>query len=650
MSRSAAKDSFAPAGARACRNLQPWPTSYAAPLLEESITLCKAGEDIHHALVVPFFCYDDRPMSKPGPQQNPRARRPAGPSLLPLLKPYRGLILALIIMTIAANALNLVVPRLMANAIDTYQRQQLVLTAVVSEFFAVAIGIFLFTYLQAVVQVYASERVAKDLRTKLVGKIATQDHAFIQQVTPAKLLTNLTADVDSVKTFVSQAIASIVSSVFLIIGASILLLSINWKLAIGVLAMLPIIGITFSVVLGKVRKLFMKAQAAIDWLNKVINESILGSALIRLLNSQHYEFEKFVAANTEARTISLSILRLFASLIPVIIFCSNLATLMILTLGGRFVILGSMSIGDFLAFNSYLGILIFPVIVIGFMSNVIAQASASYMRISIVLNAPDKKDTGTVVAQLKGGVAVRDVSVKLGGKDVLKKVSIAAASGTKTAVIGPTAAGKTQLLYLLTGLLKPASGTVEFDGRNIEEYEKKSMHLQVGFVFQDSIMFNLTLRENIAFSKTVKDADLEKAIATAELKDFIESLPQKLDTIVSERGTSLSGGQKQRIMLARALALNPKILLLDDFTARVDTSTEKKILDNVHRNYPGITLISVTQKIASVEDYDQIVLLMEGEILASGTHSQLMETSPEYVQIYDSQRSTSHYELHASQS
>jgi ATP-binding cassette, subfamily B, bacterial len=589
-------------------------------------------------------------MSKPGPPQNPRAGRPPMPSMMPLLKPYRGLILALIIMTIAANALNLVVPRLMANAIDSYQQQQLVLTAVVSEFAAVSIGILVFTYLQAVVQVYASERVAKDLRTKLVSKISTQDHAFIQQVTPAKLLTNLTADVDSVKTFVSQAIASIVSSVFLIIGASILLLSINWKLALGVLAMLPIIGFTFSFVLGKVRKLFMKAQEAIDWLNKVINESILGSALIRLVNSQQFEYEKFIAANTQARTISLSILRLFAALIPVIIFCSNLATLMILTLGGRFVILGSMTIGDFLAFNSYLGILIFPVIVIGFMSNVIAQASASYMRISIVLNAPEKKDSGTVVAQLKGGVAVRDVSVKLGGKDVLKKVSIAAASGTKTAVIGPTAAGKTQLLYLLTGLLKPAVGTVEFDGRNIEEYEKQSMHLQVGFVFQDSIMFNLTLRENIAFSKTVKDADLEKAIGTAELKDFIDSLPEKLDTIVSERGTSLSGGQKQRIMLARALALNPKILLLDDFTARVDTSTEKKILENVHRNYPGITLISVTQKIASVEDYDQIVLLMEGEVLASGTHAQLMETSPEYVQIYDSQRSTSHYELHASQS
>jgi len=237
--------------------------------------------------------------------------------------------------------------------------------------------------------------------------------------------------------------------------------------------------------------------------------------------------------------------------------------------------------------------------------------------------------------------------VTLGGRDVLKNVSFAVKAGTRTAVIGPTAAGKTQLLYLLTGLLKPTSGSVEYDGKNIDQYEKKSLHGQVGFVFQDSIIFNLTLRENIAFSKTVSDEDLEKAITTAELKDFIDALPEKLDTIVSERGTSLSGGQKQRIMLARALALNPQVLLLDDFTARVDSNTERTILENVHRNYPGITLLSVTQKIASVEDYDQIVLLMEGEVLASGTHGQLMETSPEYVQIYDSQRSTNHYELHA---
>lgn len=166
-------------------------------------------------------------------------------------------------------------------------------------------------------------------------------------------------------------------------------------------------------------------------------------------------------------------------------------------------------------------------------------------------------------------------------------------------------------------------------------------------MFQDSIIFNLTLRENIAFSKTVTDADLEKAVATAELSDFIDALPDKLDTVVSERGTSLSGGQKQRIMLARALALDPSVLLLDDFTARVDANTEQRILANVQRNYPGLTLISVTQKVASVEGYDQIVLLMEGELLARGTHAELLASSPEYVQIYESQRSTESYELRA---
>jgi ATP-binding cassette subfamily B protein len=157
-------------------------------------------------------------------------------------------------------------------------------------------------------------------------------------------------------------------------------------------------------------------------------------------------------------------------------------------------------------------------------------------------------------------------------------------------------------------------------------------------------MFNLSLRENIAFSSTVKDETLDKAILTAELRDYIDTLPLKLDMLVSERGTSLSGGQKQRIMLARALTLNPRILLLDDFTARVDSLTESKILNNIAEYYPGITVISVTQKISSIEHYDQIILLMEGELLAKGTHEELLSSTPEYIQIYESQRSTNQFE------
>ena len=196
------------------------------------------------------------------------------------------------------------------------------------------------------------------------------------------------------------------------------------------------------------------------------------------------------------------------------------------------------------------------------------------------------------------------------------------------------------MLYVLTGLLQPTAGTVTYDGEPLEAYDKDSLHRQIGFAFQDAFLFNMTLRENIAFSADVPDADLEKAIAAAELRDFIRTLPHGLDSVVSERGTTLSGGQKQRVMLARALALNPKVLLLDDFTSRVDTATERAIVRNIHEQYPDITLISVTQKIASAENYDQVILLMEGEMLAIGTHVKLMETSPEYVEIYDSQRST----------
>jgi ATP-binding cassette, subfamily B, bacterial len=412
-----------------------------------------------------------------------------------------------------------------------------------------------------------------------------------------------------------------------------------------VIAIIPIIGGTFFYVLKKVRALFLKSRGVIDWLNKVINESILGAALIRVINSQNLEFDKFLKANSEARDIGLSILRLFAGLIPVITFSANMATLSILALGGHFIINKTMTLGDFAAFNLYLGLLIFPILIIGFMSNIIAAASASFQRINTVLNATDTSGSGAITETLRGDIDLKDVTLIYGQKPALKNVSFSVKAGSKIAVIGPTAAGKSQLLFLLTGLIKPTRGEILFDDRNIDHYNSESFHSQVGFVFQDSIIFNMSIRENIAFSDTVTDESLEKAINTAELRDFVDALPEQLSTVVSERGSSLSGGQKQRIMLARALAIDPKVLLLDDFTARVDSSTESKILANVQKNYPGLTLISVTQKIASVEHYDQIVLLMEGEVIAIGKHDELMRSSPEYVQIFDSQQSTSNYEI-----
>jgi ATP-binding cassette subfamily B protein len=576
-----------------------------------------------------------------------KLQTPKKPNIFRLLKPYQGMIMLLVVLALTSNVLSLFLPKVISHGIDTFIAGTFKYYTSIILFSVLGLGVFLFTMFQNIVQTYTSEKVARDLRSELIAKISRGSYVFIQDANPSKLLTYLTADVDSIKMFVAQAVASLVSSLVVIIGASIMLLLINWKLGLSVIAILPIIAGTFFVILGKVRVLFTKARETIDWLNKVINESILGAALIRVLYARDLEHEKFNKANTDAKEIGLKILSLFAAMIPVITFVANLGTLIILMLGGHFVIIGSMSVGDFAAFNSYIAILIFPIFIIGFMMNIISQATASYQRISDVLELDEIAETGTIKKEITGSIEVDDVSIVYGEKSALTHVSFVVNPGTKTAIIGPTAAGKTQLLYLLTGLLHPTTGSIQYDQVPLSSYDSETLHRQIGFVFQDSIMFNLTIRENIAFSNTVTDASLEKALATAELRDFIDTLPDGLDTVVSERGSTLSGGQKQRIMLARALALNPKVLLLDDFTARVDSKTEQRILANITKNYPGITLVSVTQKIASVELYDQIILLMEGEVLAKGTHAHLMETSPEYVQIYNSQRSTNHYELQA---
>lgn len=572
------------------------------------------------------------------------AAKPEKPNIFLMLKPYRGLIVCLLLLALASNGLNLVIPKIFQSAIDDFSKGRFQLQRILLYFSGAAVLILIFTYLQSLIQTYTSERVARDLREQLAAKISRQTNAFIQETSPHKLLTNITSDVNAVKTFVSQAIVNIISSVILIVGTAILLLNINWKLGLLVLCVIPVIAVTFMLVFKKIKALFRRSQEVIDQLNKIINESILGAALIRVLNAQFQEYNKFMEASGEAKNLGLSILKLFATLIPVIVFTANLARLAIVAVGGRYAILGSMTMGEFAAFNSYIAILIFPILLIGFMSNLIARASASYARIHQVLIAPDTTEGGSFEKELDGAIEVKDLTVAFGEKKVLNAVSFKVAAGSRTAIIGPTAAGKTQLFYALTTLIQPQQGMICYDAVPIETYDQQVLLRQTGLVFQDAIIFNMSLRENIAFNAEVTKEDMQKAIRTAELSEFITTLPHGLDTIVSERGTSLSGGQKQRVMLARALAGNPKILLLDEFTARVDRNTEQRIWKNVAENYPGITIISITQNLTPVKDYEQIILLMEGELIAKGTHEELLKSSPEYNQIFRSQQSLNNYQ------
>lgn len=562
-----------------------------------------------------------------------------------LLKPYARLNVWMLFLALLASGANLVLPKIISRAIDDISHGSTHLRDLSVIFLCVSIFIALFTWLQSIVQTYTSEQVARNLRRDLSDKLLRQSFSSVYRSDKAKLLSVMTSDVDSVKMFVSQALVAIVSSFFLIIGVLSVLFSINVQLTFVVLLILPVIIIFFVLIMRRAKPQFRLARNAIDRLNNVINQNIVGSMLIRILNSQQSECDKFLRANANSRDVGLAIVKLFATIVPLISFIGDATVFVAVLMGGRFVIDGGMTIGDFAAYNSYLSILFFPIMVIGFTSNAIAQTSVSYQRIHDVLDTPEEKEEGTLVKSIKGDIDVKNVSLTYDGIPILKDISLDIHAGSKVAILGPTAAGKTQLLYLFSGLIPPTGGTINYDNIPVAAYDLDSFHHQVGIVFQDSIIFNLSIRENIAFSHTVSDEALRTAIDSAELNDFISGLPQGLDTLISERGNNLSGGQKQRIMLARTLAMRPKVLLLDDFTARVDNETERNILKNLAVNYPEMTVISITQKISSIIHFDKIILMMEGEVISIGTHNELLESCTEYMQIYQSQKSTQGYEV-----
>lgn len=544
--------------------------------------------------------------------------------------------------TFLSNGLNLFLPRLIERGIDHYPSKPDQLGELLWPFLFVSLGILFLTLGQNLLQTFTAERVARDLRSQLIQKLSQQPFTVLQELGISTLLTRLTSDVDAIKLFVSQVMVAMVASLLLIVGASGIILWMNWRLALAVLCTLPVIAFGFRMIFKQAHHLFGRSQGVIDKLNCVINESILGAPLIRVLYTPDIELNKFNLPNAESRSLGFKILGMFASLIPMINFAAGLGSLVILLLGGHFVISNSMSLGELAAFNAYLMMLIFPILIMGFTSQQMARASASYQRLQPILRLPtftDSSDIGSTVRSLE----VKNLELVLAGRPVLKKVSFKLEPGSRTAILGPTAAGKTLLIQLIAGLFEPTQGQILYNDKP-RLAAQTQLPPGIGIVFQDSVVFQLSLRENIAFGPGVSDQDLQKAIQVSELDDFISSLPEGLDTLVSERGMSLSGGQKQRLMLARALAQNPSLLLLDDFTARVDNATEQRILTNLQREYPDLTLLSVTQKINAVRNFDSILLLMEGELLAEGHHQDLMQTSPEYMQIYQSQRSTEHYD------
>lgn len=553
---------------------------------------------------------------------------------------YKYSIAILLIFTLANNGSALIIPRLASSIIDSYTNNTFNQQDVISIFVPIATLIFIFAIVQTALSMVVAEKIGRDLRESIINKVSKQTYTFVNKITPERILTNITSDVNVMKEFISQGVVLIFTAIVLLIGSCIALLSINSQLAIPIILSLPVLFFVFMFIFSKINKFFEISQKNIDKLNQVIGETVVGASLIRVLNSRKEEEGKFRDINGYSRETGIKILTLFATLLPIITFLANLIVLFILFRGGNQVIDGELSYGELIAFNTYVDLLITPIFIIGFVSGTIFRAFTSFGRISEVINSKVDTNDGELDIKISGDIEMSEVELRIEDKLLLNDIKIKIKSNTRTAIIGPTGSGKTQLFNLITGLLKPTRGKIMIDGKELDQFKSETLFSQIGLVFQDSIIFNTTILENLNFGDKYNEKDLEKALKTAEIYDFIQTLPEKLETKITERGSNLSGGQKQRLTLARALILNPRILLLDDFTARVDRKTEMSILKNLRENYPETTIIMVSQKIEPVKDFDQIVLLMDGEILASGKHEQLLENSVEYKLIFDSQQTT----------
>lgn len=580
------------------------------------------------------------------------------------------------VLGIATNVLGLYVPKIGAVAIDAFTKNPTnagmgagagtgALSNVPANVFAnvfdgtlsqsiwlliyLAVGSLLIGLAQIYFSNYFSEKVAYDLREKLTDKISEQTFGYVSASTPGRLLTVMTSDVDAVKNVIAQGFVTLLGAVVTLLGAAGLLIQINLRLALYTISVIPFLVLAMALIFGSLTRLFRESQENVERINALVNESIIASALVRVLNAGRYEINKFLSVSARSRDIGLGIVRHISALIPTIMFLANLTTIIIVWFGGIRVIDGTLTIGNFSAFLSYSAMFIWPLFVLSFVGTMISRGGVSLKRVNEVLDEPVVSDTGTFDGKVKGDIEFRNVSISYPahtGKTILKDISFKIKAGSHVAVVGPTASGKTQLLYLMAGLIHPDSGEILLDGRPLHDYSRNAIFSQIGLVFQDSIMFNSSLRDNVYLKDSKKPATSQssdttysqKALKVAELDDLVQSLPQGLDTLVSERGTSLSGGQKQRVMLARALAVEPTILLLDDFTARVDKATEEKIRKNIFTQYPNITLVSITEKITPVIGFEQIIVLMEGELIATGRHEELLERSFEYKQIFSSEQ------------
>jgi len=548
---------------------------------------------------------------------------------------------------IAMSAANLTAPWLVGYAVDSGLKkgdQRAVLLAV-GGLVAAALGRGLFNFLQGYLAERASQGVAYDLREALFARIQRLSFSYYDQAQTGELLTRLTNDVEQVRTFVGQGVVQFGASALMLVGCAVLLFTINPVLAVAALGTIAPILLVLGWFVKQMGPTFGKIQVAIGRLNTALQEALRGIRVVRAFSAEPRERARYGAANEEMRDLGVSLMRVISINFPAVNLFANLGTLVVVGFGGVQIFHQKLTLGGLLAFNSYLGNLLMPLMMLGFLTAMLSRANISAQRVFELLDtavevtdAPGAKS----LPPIQGRLELQDVRFRYAGseREILRGVTFTAEPGQLVAILGTTGSGKSTIINLIPHFYDVTGGAVRIDGTDVKDVTLSSLRSQIGIVLQDALLFSGTVRDNIAYGRP--EATMEQVRAAAEAAqaaEFIDQLPQKYETVVGERGVGLSGGQRQRLAIARALLTDPKLLILDDSTSAVDARTEAAIQDALDRlmRHAQKTAIVIAQRISTVRDADLIVVLHEGRVAAQGKHQELLATSELYNEILGSQ-------------
>ena len=566
--------------------------------------------------------------------------------LLKNLTTYKWAVFAVLILVFAQSMSDLYLPTLMADIID----KGVVTgdTAYIWKIGAVMLGITGLGALAAIAASYFSSKAAmglgRDIRRKVFNHVERFTLQEFDQVGTASLITRTTNDITQVQQVVIMMLRMVVSAPIMFVGGLIMAVSKDAKLSLVIVAAMPVLVVSILLILWKGVPLFGQVQKRLDRLNLVLRENLTGIRVIRAFNRESEEKVRLTKANADLTDVSIKVNKIMAFLMPVMMLVMNLTVVGVIWFGGIRINNGGMQIGDLMAFIQYVMQIMFALVMASVMFVMIPRAAVSAKRINEVLEMePTMVDAGTASADRERGTLVFDrVTFSYPGAEapVLSDISFTARPGEITAVIGGTGSGKSTLVNLIPRFYDVTNGSIQVNGVDSQAVPQEELRSKIGFVPQKALLFTGTIADNIRFGKEdATDEEIKHAARVAQATDFIERMPNQYDSIIEQGGSNVSGGQKQRLSIARALVRKPDIYVFDDSFSALDFKTDATLRKALKQETEDATVLIVAQRVSTVMDADQIIVLEEGKIAGIGTHDELYETNDVYQEIVKSQLS-----------